>query len=55
MQNAAAICSSVGMCGSQSEYPDSIVADFGQPHELNDWAGRVQYRNNEKHWYWGAT
>jgi hypothetical protein len=40
--------------GSQSEYPDAIVKDFGQPRELEDWAGRIQYRHNEKHWYWGA-
>ena len=43
------------LLGSQSEYPASIVADFGQPGELNDIAGRIQYRHNEKHWYWGAT
>ncbi len=40
--------------GSRSEYPDSIIADFGQKSEMNDVAGRVQYRHTEKHWYWGA-
>lgn len=43
------------LLGSQSEYPDSIVADYGQQSEMNDVAGRIQYRHNEKHWYWGAT
>ena len=43
------------LLGSQSEYPGSIVADFGQKSELNDIAGRIQYRHNEKHWYWGGT
>jgi hypothetical protein len=43
------------LLGSQSQYPASIVADYGQPGELNDIAGRIQYRHNEKHWYWGAT
>ena len=42
------------LLGSQSEYPDSIVADYGQQSEMNDVAGRIQYRHNEKHWYWGA-
>jgi len=40
--------------GSQSEYPDAIVADYGQKREMSDVAGRIQYRHNEKHWYWGG-
>ena len=43
------------LLGSRSEYPDSIVTDFGQQPEMDDVAGRVQYRHNSKHWYWGAT
>ena len=43
------------IAGSRGEYPDSIVADFGQPGETSDLAGRIQYRHNSKHWFWGAT
>jgi hypothetical protein len=41
--------------GSKGQYPDSIVAEFGQPQRTSDVAGRVQYRHNSKHWYWGGT
>jgi uncharacterized protein DUF5916/cellulose/xylan binding protein with CBM9 domain len=41
--------------GSRGEYPAGIVADFGQPAETSDVAGRVQYTHNSKHWYWSGT
>jgi len=40
--------------GSKGEYPDSIVAEFGQPKTTGDVAGRIQYRHNSKNWYWGG-
>jgi hypothetical protein len=40
--------------GSQTEYPAVIVADYEQKPEMNDIAGRIQYRHNSKHWYWGG-
>jgi len=43
------------LLGSKGEYPDSIVRDFGQPKRTSDVAGRIQYRHNSKHWYWGGT
>jgi hypothetical protein len=43
------------LLGSKGEYPDSIVADFGQPKKPSDHAGRIQYRHNSKHWYWGGN
>lgn len=43
------------LLGSSGEYPDSIVAAFGQPRDTSDIAGRIQYRHNSKHWYWGGT
>jgi hypothetical protein len=42
------------LLGSKGEYPDSIVAGFGQPKKPSDHAGRIQYRHNSKHWYWGG-
>jgi hypothetical protein len=41
--------------GSKGEYPLSIVEDFGQPGRTSGHAGRVQYRHNSKHWFWGGT
>jgi hypothetical protein len=43
------------LLGSRGKYPDSIVAQFGQPGETSDIAGRVQYRHNSKKWFWGGT
>ena len=43
------------LLGSRGEYPDSIVADFAQPKHPSDHAGRIQYRHNSKHWYWGGN
>ncbi|MFP5246228.1 MAG: DUF5916 domain-containing protein, partial [Thermoanaerobaculia bacterium] len=41
--------------GSRGQYPLSIVTDFEQPEDTSGIAGRVQYRHNSKHWFWGAT
>jgi len=43
------------LLGSRTQYPASIVADFGQPQKPSDHAGRIQYRHNSKHWYWGGS
>ena len=41
--------------GSAGEYPLIVQTEFGQPQDTDGIAGRLQYRHNSKHWFWGAT
>jgi hypothetical protein len=44
------------LLGSRTQYPASIVSDYGQPAgSLNDLGGRIQYRHNSKNWFWSGT
>jgi Domain of unknown function (DUF5916)/Carbohydrate family 9 binding domain-like len=43
------------LLGSRTQYPAVIVQAFDQPEKPSDHAGRIQYRHNSKHWYWGGT
>jgi len=43
------------LLGSQGEYPLSLTTEFEQPRETQDIAGRINYRHNSKHWFWGGT
>jgi hypothetical protein len=36
---------------SRTEYPDSVVADFAQPEELDGDAWRVEYRYGSRNWF----
>ncbi|HEX6084573.1 MAG TPA: DUF5916 domain-containing protein [Thermoanaerobaculia bacterium] len=40
--------------GTRGSYPLSVQTDFEQPRDTNDVGGRIQYRHNSKHWYWGG-
>jgi Domain of unknown function (DUF5916)/Carbohydrate family 9 binding domain-like len=42
------------LLGTRGAYPAIIQTEFGQPRDTNDIGGRIQYRHNSKHWYWGA-
>lgn len=42
------------LLGTRGSYPLSIRTDFAQPRDTNDVGGRIQYRHNSKHWYWGG-
>ena len=41
--------------GTQSDYPEYVVANFGQRDSISDIGGRIQYRHNSKNWFWGGT
>jgi len=41
--------------GSTGQYPELLAAEFGQPRETSDIAGRIEYRHNSKYWYWRGT
>ena len=42
------------LLGTRGAYPLVIQTDFGQPRDTSDVGGRIQYRHNSKHWYWGG-
>jgi len=43
------------LLGSQSEYPDAIATQFGQPDgTFDDFAGRISYRHDTRNWHWGG-
>ena len=41
--------------GTQGQYPLNIQEDFGQPASTSGVGGRIQYRHNSKHLFYGAT
>lgn len=43
------------LLGSQTEYPDAVVSEFGQPAgSFDDWAGLVTYSHRTRNWgAWG--
>ncbi|HYR27884.1 MAG TPA: DUF5916 domain-containing protein [Thermoanaerobaculia bacterium] len=43
------------LLGSQGQYPLSLSTEFEQPRETEGIAGRINYRHNSKHWFWGGT
>ena len=41
--------------GTQGQYPLAIQSAYGQPATTSDIGGRIQYRHNSKHLFYGAT